>query len=173
MALRPTTLRLGSALLVTSASLASLPFTGGCMSAMTPRGKLDEAVQETAMAARFSRLDVATEHVAVAARPDFVKRHRLWGGEVRIVDVELGGMEKNSNKEAVVLVGFSWFRPSEGALRTTIVRQTWRNEDGTGPWFLTDEERASGDVGLLGEPQVVVLTPANSKPQHFETTVIK
>ena len=142
------------------------------MGAMTPRGKLDEAVQETAMASRFGRHDVAMEHVAGASRTGFIKRHKLWGTDVRIVDVEIGGVEKSGSKEAVVLVGFSWFRPNEGTLRATVVRQTWKNDDGTGPWFLVEEERASGDVGLLGEPPVTVLAPPKEKAQ-FETTVIK
>ena len=59
--------------------------------------------------------------------------------------------------EAVIIVGFGWYRPAEGTLRTTMVRQTWRNDKGTGPWFLADEERVSGDLGLLGESVKVVV----------------
>ncbi|GAC1351554.1 MAG: hypothetical protein NVS3B20_03320 [Polyangiales bacterium] len=149
-----------------------VPVYGGCLSAMTPRGKLDDAVQEVNMAARFGRNDIASERVAVSGRAGYVKRHRLWGNDVRIVDMELSALEKSSQTEAVVLVGFSWFRPNEGTLRATMVRQTWKTADGTGPWFLVDEERASGDVGLLGEPTVVVLAPPKSNAQ-FETTVIR
>lgn len=142
-----------------------------CMGAMTPAQKLDDAVKETNEAARFGRTDLAVERVAPASRAAFAKRHRFWGADVRIVDVEYAGVEKMSESEAVILVGFGWFRPSEGTLRTTTIRQTWKNDRGTGPWFLTDEERVGGDLGLLGEA-VTVVKPER-KNEHFETTVIK
>jgi hypothetical protein len=144
--------------------------TSACTSPMTPAAKLNEAVQDTNMALRFGRKDVAMDRVAIIARAAFMKNHRLWGSELQIVDVEFGGLEKMTEKEAVVLVGFSWFRPKEGLLRATVVRQTWKNDDGTGPWHLVAEERASGDLGLLGDT-VVVVTP-EKKDKHFETKVI-
>lgn len=142
-----------------------------CMGSMTPMMKLDDAVKETNDAARFGRTDLAVERVVPANRTAFVKRHRLWGSEVRIVDVEYGGVEKMSEGEAVIIVGFGWYRPAEGTLRTTMVRQTWKNDKGTGPWFLADEERVSGDLGLLGESVKVVVPERETK--HFGTTVIK
>lgn len=148
----------------------ALVFTA-CMGAMTPAQKLDDVVKEANEAARFGRTDLAVEKVAPAARTAFVKRHRMWGGDVRIVDIEYAGVEKMSESEAVILVGFGWFRPAEGMLRTTTVRQTWKNDRGSGPWYLFDEERAGGDLGLLGET-VTVVKP-EKKNEHFETTVIK
>lgn len=142
-----------------------------CMGSMTPMMKLDDAVKETNDAARFGRTDLAVERVVPASRTAFVKRHRLWGNEVRIVDVEYGGVEKMTEGEAVIIVGFGWYRPAEGTLRTTMVRQTWKNDKGTGPWFLADEERVSGDLGLLGESVKVVVPERETK--HFGTTVIK
>lgn len=143
----------------------------GCMGGMSPAMKLDDAVKETNDAARFGRTDLAVERVVPEARAAFVKRHRLWGGDVRIVDVEYGGVEKMTEAEAVILVGFGWFRPNEGVLRNTMVRQTWRNDHGRGPWYLLDEERVGGDPGLLGE--VVTVVRPESKKVLFETTVIK
>ncbi len=141
-----------------------------CMSPMTPAAKLNETVQETNMALRFGRNDLAMERVFADARTQFIKAHKSWGTNVQIVDMELGGLEKMGEKEAIVLVGFSWFRPSEGRLRNTIVRQTWKSE-GSGPWMLANEERASGDIGLLNEVNVVVVVP-EKKDQHFETKTI-
>lgn len=148
----------------------ALVFTA-CMGAMTPAQKLDDAVKETNDAARFGRTDLAVERVVPTMRSAFIKRHRFWGADVRIVDVEYAGVEKMSEREAVILVGFGWFRPAEGMLRTTTVRQTWKNDRGAGPWFLFDEEHVSGDLGLLGEA-VTVMHP-EKKNEHFETTVIK
>lgn len=123
------------------------------------------------MAVRFGRTDIASENVAPEARKRFAERHRMWGSEVRVVDWEFGGVEKSSNQEAVVVIGFSWYRPTDGVLRSTSVRQTWKNDKGVGPWFLYEEERVSGDIGLLGEP-TTVLRPERKNVQ-FETTVIK
>jgi hypothetical protein len=148
----------------------ALVFTA-CMGAMTPAQKLDDAVKETNDAARFGRTDLAVERVAPSARMAFVKRHRSWGADVRVVDIEYAGIEKMAPEEAVILVGFGWFRPTEGTLRTTTVRQTWKNDKGSGPWFLMNEERVSGDLGLLGE-SVTVMSP-EKKDTHFETTVIR
>lgn len=148
----------------------ALAFTA-CMGAMTPAQKLDDAVKETNDAARFGRTDLAVERVAPVGRGAYIKRHRFWGADVRIVDVEYAGVEKMGAAEAIILVGFGWFRPAEGMLRTTTVRQTWKNDRGSGPWYLFDEERVSGDLGLLGEA-VTVVHPER-KNEHFETTVIK
>ena len=94
----------------------------GCLGAMSPAGKLDDAVKEINDAARFGRTDLAVERVVPEARAAYVKRHRAWGGDVRVVDIEYGGVERMSEGEAVTLVGFGWFRPNEGVLRTTTVR---------------------------------------------------
>lgn len=148
----------------------ALAFTA-CMGAMTPAQKLDDAVKETNEAARFGRTDLAVERVAPASRSAFVKSHRSWGSDVRVVDVEYAGIEKMSPTEAIILVAFGWFRPSEGMLRATTVRQTWKNDKGSGPWYMTEESRVTGDLGLLGETVTVVVP--EKKNSHFETTVIK
>jgi hypothetical protein len=146
-------------------------FVMACSGALTPRAKLDDTVQETNTAVRFGRSDIAAENVAPSARKAYFDRHKSWGGDVRIVDVEYAGTEKVTSEEAVVLVSFGWYRPTEGVLRSTTLKQTWRNEKGTGPWKLCEEERASGDLGLLGE-SITVLKPEKKNAQ-FETTVIR
>jgi len=142
-----------------------------CTAPMTPAAKLNDVVQETNLAMRMGRNDIAIEHVSIEGRAQFIAHHKKWGGDVSIVDVDYGGIEKITEAEAVVLVEFQWFRPSEGQLRNTVVRQTWKNDKGSGPWWLAAEERASGDVGLLGD-KVEVLTPPQKKNVHFETVTI-
>jgi hypothetical protein len=151
------------------AALAGL--VAACASPMTPAAKLNDAVQETNMAMRMGRNDIAIEHVSIDGRAQFIAHHKTWGGEVSIVDIEFGGVEKMTEQEAVVLVGFQWFRPSEGQLRNTVVRQTWKNDKGSGPWWLAAEETASGDVGLFGDKKVKVVVP-EKKNVHFETVTI-
>ena len=62
-----------------------------------------------------------------------------------------------------------WQRPEESEMRTTTVTQRWKDHRGT--WLLEHEERASGDVGLLGEPTLVVRPPAQRDVQ-FEAVRI-
>jgi hypothetical protein len=153
------------------ASIVAPLVLSSCLGSMSPAMKLDDAVKETNDAARFGRTDLAIERVMPEARTAFVKRHRLWGNDVRIVDVEYGGVEKMSESEAIIVLAFGWYRPGEQTLHTTTVRQTWKNDKGAGPWFLTSEERVAGDIGLLGET-VTVVRPER-RTEHFETTVIK
>lgn len=134
-----------------------------CVTPMSHRARLDEAVQEINIAARFGRQDMALERVAKKARESFLKQHRAWGREISIADVEFSGLEKITDQEASVLVSFSWFRLNEGRVRTTIVRQTWRHEGDNGAWAMVTEERANGDHGLLGETVVV------QSPQRVDT----
>ena len=145
----------------------------GCATATNTRAKLDDAVQETNVAARFGRGDIAVERVAATARPAFLHRHKGWGSEVRIVDVEFGSVEKLGSTEAVVLVSFEWQGRGDGLVRSTVVRETWRNDGGDAGWWLVDEERASGDVGLLND--AAARKPdeaAKTTMPRYETTTI-
>lgn len=145
-----------------------------CVTTPNTRAKLDDAVQETNVAARFGRGDIAVERVHASARAKFLEHHRRWGGDVRIVDVELGAIERMTGQEAVVLVSFGWFRPDEGRLRTTVLRQTWRTVAESG-WWLFEEDQASGDVGLLEDPSKkgdAKAAPSEPPRPRFETTTI-
>jgi hypothetical protein len=155
-----------------AAWIAAAASLAGCATT-SPRAKLDDAVQETNVAARFGRSDIAVERVLGESRDSFLKHHKAWGGDVRIVDVEFGAVEKMTDAEAVVLVAFGWFRPNEGQLHTTVVRQKWRAKGDSG-WWLVDEERASGDEGLLGDqPPAKKGEPAKEPPRsRYETTTI-
>ena len=67
-------------------------------------------------------------------------------------------------------VKVSWFRPDEGDLRLTTLRQKWH--DYSGDWKLTHEERIDGDLGLIGET-----IPGSDKPreptQHAQFPTIR
>jgi hypothetical protein len=78
-----------------------------------------------------------------------MQRRREWGNELRVVDIELSGLELTDKEHAQVLVNVSWMRMSEGLLHTTVLSQQWA--DGKQGWQLIREQRASGDVGLFGE----------------------
>lgn len=124
-------------------------WASGCAGGFAGRGRLDDAIAEYNQAARFGRADVAFEHVASDQRKSLAERHRAWGSTIQVLDVECTGVEKMSDAEAVVVVSYGWSRLGDSALRTTVVRQTWRNSGG--PWALVAEERASGDRGLFSD----------------------
>jgi hypothetical protein len=97
-----------------------------------------------------------------------MRRRGEWGREIRVVDVELAGMSLPDSEHAVIEVDYAWMRMNEGVLRTTRVRQHWR--DGEGAWRLEREQRAAGDLGLFGEPVEVKKPPP--RDVQFATKVI-
>lgn len=143
----------------------------GCMTPPSPSQRVADAARELNMAARFGRMDVAMGHTSSGARDHFVRRRGEWGKEVRVVDFELAGLEMSDADHAVVVVDISWVRLREGTLRGTRVAQTWKNGD-EGGWRLVREKRVAGDVGLFGEP-VVVLHPRQSGDVHFPSKTIR
>src|SRR5690606_32836462 len=143
-------------------ALALSLFVSACM---PPQAQdVSDVARDLNVAARFGRMDIAAEHTADESREAFLRRRASWGRELRVVDVEVFQLNMKGPEEAEVLVDVAWMRVDENLLRGTRVKQTWRNPGGG--WKLTDEARAEGDVGLLGE-RVVVLRPERVEDAHF------
>jgi hypothetical protein len=140
-----------------------------CIGNLTPVQRAQDAANEFTTAARFGRADLALERVSPEDRDHFLRRHAAWGTTVRIVDCEIVGLRLKDKEHAEVMVQVSWQRVEESEMRTTHVSQHWR--DRRGAWLLDSEERAGGDVGLLGE-QTTVLPPSGRTVQ-FETITIR
>ena len=141
-----------------------------CMAPPSPAQRVTDAARELNYAARFGRLDVAVEHTSPGARKNFLDRRSAWGREVRVLDVELAGLDMSTATDAMVIVDVSWMRMGEGVLRTTRLSQVWRDEDHG--WQLVRERRAAGDVGLLGEP--VIEQPREQHGDvHFPSRTIR
>jgi hypothetical protein len=121
-----------------------------CINQPTGAAKVQETAQELNTNTRFGRLELATEKVAQKARADFLQKHAGWGGKVRIADAEMVGLRMKGEEDAEVSVRVAWYRPDEDELRMTVLRQQWH--DFKGDWMMTDESRADGELGLLGEP---------------------
>jgi hypothetical protein len=157
MARRPTSAR-------TLAILALALSAAGCVAPLTPGQRAREAAHDYAMAVRFGRMDMALEAVSPSDRQTFGQQHAAWGNAVRIVDCELVGMNLRDKDRADVLLNVGWQRVDETEMRVTQVAQHWR--DHRGGWRLESEERAAGDVGLLGEHTVVVGAPRTGNVQY-------
>jgi hypothetical protein len=153
---------------VTLACVLSLGL-GACMMPQPASEKATDAARELNLAARFGRIDIAAGRAASEARADFIQRRAMWGGTIRVVDVELAGMSMPDSDHAVFQVDYSWMRVDEDTLRSTRISQRWSSLKGA--WALEGEKRVAGDVGLFGE-HVDVLRPAQHDTQ-FATKVIR
>lgn len=127
----------------------------GCFAPVSPMQRVNDAARDLNVATRFGKMDLVASHVAPSFRADFMSRRAQWGRELRLVDIELAGVQVEDSNQAVVLVDISWVPLSDGILRGTRVEQRWR-DDGHG-WKLVGEQRRAGDSGLFGE----VLLPQN------------
>ena len=118
--------------------------------------KATSSIRDANAHARFGRMIVAAEMVKADQRDKFLERRQLWGSNVQIADSEVLGMNMPTKEEAVAFVRVSWYRLEDGELRQTTIKQRWREVKDD--WMLVAEERAGGDIGLLGE-HVEVLAP--------------
>jgi hypothetical protein len=153
--------------------LAALVFApalalAACIAPQGPAQRATDAARELNIAARFGRMDIAAGHTASGARSRFIERRSEWGKELRVVDIELAGLSMADPHQALVLVDVAWVRMNEGALRSTRIAQTWRDDDG---WQLVREQRVAGDLGLFGE-RVQVVRP-ESQDVHFPSKTIR
>lgn len=137
------------------AAVLLLVSLSGCFAPVSPMQRVSDAARDLNVATRFSKMDLVATHVDGSFRSDFISRRQLWGKELRLVDIELAGVQIEDNTHARVMIDVSWVPLSDGILRSTRVEQRWQ-DDGHG-WKLVNEQRKTGDTGLFGE----VIVPAN------------
>ncbi|MCS6796962.1 MAG: hypothetical protein NZ898_00245 [Myxococcota bacterium] len=147
--------------------------SGGCLLQAAARSeRLRDAVGALNDAARWGRLDVASERVGPAYRARFVDRRRAWGREVRLADVELLEMRLAPDGErARVWLEVSWYAPRTMLLRTTRLEQHWHAR-GEG-FVLVDEKLIDGDASLWSSgrtPAVPVSTGSGQLPPRTSTS---
>jgi hypothetical protein len=149
------------------AAFAAAAVLSGCPAPPTAIARGQQVASEFNQDARFGHTELSMEHVAPSAREAFAAGRRAWGTGLHVADLELQGMKPEGEHELDVFVRVSWYRPEEQELRSTTVKQVWRDEGG---WQLTAENRLDGDVGLLGET-VVYQVPNPSRPRAQFPTV--
>lgn len=120
-----------------------------CIAPAPPVERATDAARELNLATRFGRMDVAMMRTHAAERDEFMKRHSAWGTHLRVLDVELAGLEMKERNLATVYVDVSWVRVDESILRTTRLAQTWTDQEGS--WQLTDEAPVLGDDSLFAK----------------------
>jgi hypothetical protein len=147
--------------------LLALGVTPACMLHRSSSERLVDAAHKLNVSARFGQLDTAVEQTSRAARATFLERRKSWGGEIRVVDVNIAGMDLLDDEHAEVTVQYAWTRMDEGTLHSTVVKQYWENPK-LGGWRMEREQCASGDVGLFGE-RTPTPGPSARGDVHFAT----
>ncbi len=141
----------------------------GC-GALPPTGlqRAQQTAQDFNVDARFARKDAMVARIDEASRDEYALRHKSWGGNVRIADMEVGALKAHGDADVDVLVHVSWYRMDEQELRMTTLQQSWHSK--ADAWLLVSEKRVDGDVGLLGET-VVMQAPAGPRPKAQFPTI--
>jgi hypothetical protein len=151
-------------------SLVSLSALLALSCAAAPNGiaKAQDAAQELNVNARFGRMEMAIERVAPQARDEFIAHRKGWGGKLRIADIEMAGLRPKGESAIEVNVRVAWYRIEDQELRVTTLHQDW--QDVNGEWKLVGEQRADGEIGLIGE-QVVVDAPTTPRARAQFPTI--
>ena len=138
-----------------SALLLLLVLASGCFAPVSPVQRVSDAARDLNVSTRFGKMDLIASHVDANLRADFVSRRSQWGKEIRLVDIDLSGVQVQDSTHAAVILDVSWVPLRDDILRATRILQYW--EDGGQGWRLVREQKMAGDPGLFGE----VFTPRN------------
>jgi hypothetical protein len=124
-----------------------------CFAPASPAQRVSDAARDLNVATRFGKMDMVASHVDASVRTDFLARRTSWGREIRLVDIDLAGVQVRDETHADVTVDISWVPLRDNILRSTRVSQRW--EDSGQGWKMTREKRVAGDLGLFGEVMTV------------------
>ena len=130
-------------------SLTAVAGASGCMMGTSRAQRVQEAAYELNMGLRFGYNGQALGKVASEHKREFLRQHRDWSQRLRIVDLDLAGLEINEKGDGDVYVTVLWQPVDETTVRTTVIHQTWKDQKGT--WMLVAEERSQGEQGLINE----------------------
>ncbi|MCU0656983.1 MAG: hypothetical protein MUF64_17525 [Polyangiaceae bacterium] len=153
-------------------ALAALALALTACAAPSRAQRVQEAAYELNVGLRFGHTSMALEKVASQERAEFLKRHRHWNGKLRVVDVDLVGMNVREG-EADVFVSIQWQRSDLSDVFTSVIQQKWKDHRGT--WLLTSEALAQGDKGLFLEETRTAGAeePREEGSRRYQTTIIR
>lgn len=106
-------------------------------------------------------------HVQTDQQGDFARRHSDWHRKLRIVDVELRGMQMLTSDTAEVVLDVSWHHLDETTMRSSAVSQRWKQSGND--WRLTEEHRVDGSKGLFKQPHKGKGVDKSQRPQAPDT----
>lgn len=122
-----------------------------CVPPAGPLERLTNSAHDLNVATRFARMDVAIALVDAERQGEFAARHAPWHRELRIVDLEMAGMQLVAAGEAEVQLSVMWHRLDDTDVRVTSIAQLWKQsgED----WRLVEEHSIGGAPGLFAAPK--------------------
>lgn len=104
---------------------------------------------------RWRRYQDVTPHLATEEAERFLARTGTLGDDFQMADEEMSSIRfEDDGRRAAVTVQFTWYQQRRALVRTTVVAQDWRFQDGR--WVCTAQRRISGDrFPLVPEPLAV------------------
>lgn len=104
---------------------------------------------------RWRRYQDVTPHLATEEAERFLARTGALGDDFQMADEEMSSIRfEDDGRRAAVTVQFTWYQQRRALVRTTVVAQEWRFQDGR--WLCTAQRRISGDrFPLVPEPLAV------------------
>ena len=126
--------------------------SAACVPPPGPMERLGDAAHQLNIATRFARMDVAIALVDAERQGEFAARHALWHRDLRIVDLELAGVQMVAAGEAQVSIAVMWHRLDETNVRVTSIEQYWKQNGDD--WRLVEESHVAGSPGLFAIPKV-------------------
>jgi hypothetical protein len=132
-------------------ALISLSVSGCTLANLTPQARFSEAAHTLNDASRWGQVDLALEHVSPRYMARFNERHREWGEEVSIAEVDLVRMQvAPDRKSATSEISLSWFNDGGVMIKSSTISQKWEAEHGK--FKLIDEAVRRGDPRVFAEP---------------------
>jgi hypothetical protein len=112
---------------------------------------LADSVRQYNDGVRWSRFEVAADHIPPKQRPQWVDDWDQRAKDLKITDYEIVKVEAKSRREAKVQVKVEWYKDSEGKVHETHALQTWERHGKI--WLIVDEARLRGtEMPGLQEP---------------------
>jgi hypothetical protein len=122
--------------------LAIAWLTMACATAPKSGETLMESLRTYHEGMRWQRFAAAAGRLPAAERSAFVDEWDERSADLKITDYEIVDVALRNHGTALVQVKVSWYGETEGTLRDTHVRQTWKQRGKM--WLLTDEVRVRG-----------------------------
>jgi hypothetical protein len=128
-----------------------LCFSGCVLANMTPQARFSEAAHTLNDASRWGQVDLAIEHVSPRYMSRFTDRHREWGDQVGIAEVQVTRLQLSPDHQtATAEVSLSWFSDGGVMIKSSTITQKWETE--RGKFKLVDEAVRRGDSSVFAEP---------------------
>jgi hypothetical protein len=134
------------------ALLCCLAVSSCTLANMTPTARFQDAAYTLNDAARWGQVDIAAQYVSPKYLESFVSRHRTWGEDISIADVELVRMQLAEDRQsASSLITLNWYDTHGVTLRSSTIAQRWEAEKGN--FRLVEEKLSGGDPRIFAEAE--------------------